>query len=781
MCSGAVWTDKMRHMKRGTVLVTAAVGLLISLLLLASVALNMESFRNSYYAAIGDGNEAIARSIVNQLEDSLRYGKSLTNYYGIETFFEKIAQLGDAVEASFILSPDGAPLYHSAASDDWTADANTTAAMEQIALGQTARWMEGTTQTLLLPIALASERYAAFGITYDLGTVAETLSRYETTLNQTTILLVLGTLAAFCVLMAAVPHRFQIRRLLWILVPLVVVSNGLLGLMTYRTFEMGYRQIMVESSEQFQDKIARDIDSVVSQGVYYTELVGIEDYYSQMLEEIAPIGAVRFSMDGTPGDQAEILWQQLPPDAAGRTMAIGVEPDGQYLQSHLHGILLDIVINISLSLLLAVEMLRFLLTLPSLKKPTAAAVVRDPERSVQPLDLARGLNFCFCLFQYMSLSFVSIVLLSIYRPIRLFSWEIPKELVLGLPMSMQILTSMVTSGLAGPLVSRRGWKPVTVGGTLVMTAGTALAACSREPYLFLLSQLIIGVGLGFSKTAFDVYSTLVASDGDMARYTANTNAAAIIGMSCASAIGGVLASSIGYGPTYWSIAALGLLVAALFHGCGQNIVEAVELPSEKKPEQTPFWRMIDLRFVSYLLFLVLPYSFIMEFVDYFFPVYANAQGITEDQVGYVLFVYGLLSAYLGTWLCNRFSTHHSSAALIVVMMAVLCVGLGAFAMGQTVWMAILVVMMIALSDGMMPSQQFRYVYDLPTARRLGFTRALSLEGVMGGAIRGLAPMIFSALLAYGMDGLYWVTGTVAVCTALFLLVHHMGRNRDEVA
>lgn len=770
----------MRRMKRGNVLVTAAVGLLISLLLLASVALNMESFRNSYYEAIGDGNEAIARSIVNQLEDSLRYGKSLTNYYGIETFFEKIAQLDDTVEASYILSSDGALLYHSAASDGQRVDANTVEAMEQIALGEAVRWMEGSSQTLLLPIALPSEQYAAFGITYNLADVAETLSQYEGTLRHTTAVFVLGTLATFCVLMVMVPHGFQIRRLLWILVPLVVVSNGLLGLMTYHTFETGYRQIMVESVEQFQNKIAYDIDSVVSQGVRYSELVGIEDYYNQMLEDIMPIASVQFARDGTAVDQTEILWKQLPQDAAGQTMFMGVEPDVQYLQSHLRGILLDIVINISLSLLLAVEMLRFLLTLPSLQRPTAAAVIRDPERSVQPLDLARGLNFCFCLFQYMSLAFVSVVLLSIYRPIRLFSWEIPKELVLGLPMSMQILTSMVTSGLAGPLVSRWGWKPVTVGGTLVMTAGTALAACSREPYLFLLSQLIIGVGLGFSKTAFDVYSTLVASDGEMARYTANTNAAAIIGMSCASAIGGVLASSIGYEKTYWIIAVLGLLVAALFHGCGQNIVETVEAPSEPKPQQTPFWRMIDLRFASYLLFLVLPYSFIMEFVDYFFPVYANVQGITEDQVGYVLFVYGLLSAYLGTWLCDRFSQRHSSCSLIVVMMAVLCVGLGAFAMGQTVWLAILVVMLIALSDGIMPSQQFRYVYDLPTARRLGFTKALSMEGVIGGAIRGLAPMIFSALLAYGMDGLYGVAGTVAVCTALFLLVHRMGRNRNEV-
>lgn len=769
----------MTAVKRKNVIVSVGIGFLLCVLMISCAALNLESFKNSYYEALGDGNEAIAKSIVKQLEYSLQYGKTLTNYYGIDEFFREIEDSGGQVVRSFILDEMGQVLYQSDSSSAFSASNEAEDALKQVAQGQPARWHNSETQTLLLPISLPEkDTYASFGITYDIHSISAQMDTFSRHIYAVSFGVSCAALAALWALMRLVPHRFQIKRIVFILAPLVIISNLVLGIFAYQTFRQGYGDIVRTSMEQFEKKAAWDINKVVSQGVYYTELYEIDAYYSEMLSGVEPIDSVLFSLDGFDSSISEnAIVRRLPPDAVGQEMMIAIVPNQNYLQEHLNGIVLDMLVNVSLSLLMMIEMLLFLLAFAEMKRPSPVALVRDPKISTQPVGIARGLNFCFCLFQYMSLAFVSVVLVSIYRPIFIFSWEIPKSLVLGLPLSIQIFTSMVTSGLAGIVVSKSGWKPVTVWGILIMIAGTVLAGCSKEPSLFLLAQLVIGIGLGFSKTAFDVYSTLVACDDEISLYTSNTNAAAIIGMSCASALGGVLAGSIGYSNTYFIIAVVGLLTAILFHTCGQNILEraAPEKAPTSAPDKVGHKAPVDLRFLSYLLFLILPYSFIMEFVDYFFPVFANSVGVGTDQVGYVLFVYGLVSAYLGTWLCNRLSKRWHCAAIIVATLLALCVGIGVFAIYPGLVMAIAVVMLIALSDGLMPSQQFQYVYDLPTSKRIGFTKALSIEGVIGGAIRGISPMIFSLIMAYGMHGLYWVAAIVLLCGAAFAIIHRYTR------
>lgn len=767
----------MSTTKQKNALVSIGIGFLVCLLMISCAALNVQSFQNSYYEVLGDGSRAMAASIVKQLEDSLQYGKTLENYYGIEEFFREIEQSCGPVERSFIADETGQVLYQSDTTPVFDASGEAADALQQALEGQPARWQTAETQTILLPISLPQEgRCAVFGITYDITQVTQQLGAVSRRIYTAAFAVSGAALAALFVLMRVVSHRFQVKRILLFLSPLVIGANIVLGVFAYQTFRQGYADMMHTTAVQFEQKVAWDINKVVSQGVYYTELYGIDTYYEEMLSGVAPIDSVLFSLDGFDNSLPEnALQHELPPDATGQKMTLAIVPNERYLQDHLGGIMLDMAVNICLSLLMMVEMLLFLLAFAERKPPSPVPVVRNPSVSTQPVGIARGMNFCFCLFQYMSLAFVSVVLVSIYQPIFLFSWEIPKALVLALPLSIQIFTSMLTSGLAGGIISKKGWKPVAVWGIWVMTAGTLLAGFSKEPSPFLLAQLIIGVGLGFAKTAFDVYSTLVACDDEISLYTSHTNAAAIIGMSCASALGGVLASSLGYSNTYFVIAVVGVLTALLFQACGQNILEHSVSAEACTSNQAHAKAPLDMRFLSYLLFLILPYSFIMEFVDYFFPVFANSAGVSIDQIGYVLFVYGLVSAYFGTWLCNRLSKRWHCAAIIVVTLLVLCAGIGLFSVYPGMLMAIGIVMLVALSDGLMPSQQFQYVYDLPTSKRIGFTRALSIEGVISSAIRGISPFIFSLLLAYGMHGLSWVAAVIFICAVCFGAIHRFTR------
>ena len=78
---------------------------------------------------------------------------------------------------------------------------------------------------------------------------------------------------------------------------------------------------------------------------------------------------------------------------------------------------------------------------------------QNGEVDLEHVELVRGLSFFFAAFRYMSVAFMAVVLASMIdtATVNFFGLEIPKEIVMSLPLSMQVLISMLTSFLSGLL------------------------------------------------------------------------------------------------------------------------------------------------------------------------------------------------------------------------------------------------------------------------------------------------------------------------------------------
>ncbi|MBR0091274.1 MAG: hypothetical protein IJP92_06220, partial [Lachnospiraceae bacterium] len=192
----------------------------------------------------------------------------------------------------------------------------------------------------------------------------------------------------------------------------------------------------------------------------------------------------------------------------------------------------------------------------------------------------------------------------------------------------------------------------------------------------------------------------------------------------------------------------------------------------------------DVRFPVYILFVIIPYFFIMMYTDYFFPVYANSVGVTTDVIGYVMLAYGIATAYIGTKLCPKLIKRVPAALLMPLLLLILAGSFLAFALHNMLVFAVLIVLMIGVIDGIMPSLQFMYVYSLPFAKRIGFSKALGIEGLFSNMIGAVAPVIFGVVMMYGNSGLGIVAVMIAVCAVLFAfinIVHHGRRPKEGVA
>ena len=161
------------------------------------------------------------------------------------------------------------------------------------------------------------------------------------------------------------------------------------------------------------------------------------------------------------------------------------------------------------------------------------------------------------------------------------------------------------------------------------------------------------------------------------------------------------------------------------------------------------------------------------YLDYFFPVYADTKGMSTASIGHIFLLYGISTSYIGAFLCSFLSKKIKNIILMSSLLALLGVGMGWFALSDSIVYAVALVLLIAVIDGIMPSLQYRYVYSLEISKRIGISRIIGIEGAFSSAIRGVAPVIFGFVMMYGNRGLLFTGILVVIVAILFMFINKL--------
>ena len=761
------------------------------LLALTSI-LNIVSFNNNYTQSTAANNAIVTSGVVNKLEYSLKYGKSLQNYYGIEDLFEQVKKLCNYVDDAYIVGIDSEMLYENSYNgsefirpdeiEDQVENLDNTEGF--------LTWTDNDTQHILIPISDSTGNIVAgFGISYNNEIVSQNTQQYISSIIFYTVIAAIVAIILFILLFFVIKHDFGFKKLLLIVIPIIVASNLFLGVTSFNTYRAGYTALTKQTADTISVKIEGDIKSVVDQGINYSELNEMDEYFNDVIKNTNQISVIELKPIGEESDSSTKSSSRLysddihhtysfEPDRDGNAMELRIEVSETYLKEKLNAIIVEILVSIVTSLMIAAEVIIFIVALltglKSLFKKRKMLVTKDIDEDIQPLGTIRGLFFFFAMFQYMAMAFIPIVMASIYKPI----FGLPYEIAMSIPITAQILTSIFSAWICGKIVDKRGWRPVAITGILIMVTGTIVAAMAKEPMLFIVAQIIMGLGVGCAKTSFDIFSVLTPSSQKLEEYTSSINAGLIVGMSCSAAIGAVIADVFGFSGAFLVMGGFGLLVVVLILLFAVNVrpgtaKEATDVDAAEEKSSTKF--KFDGKFITYILFLVVPYFFISMYLDYFFPVYADTKGMSTASIGHIFLLYGISTSYIGAFLCSFLSKRIKNIVLMASLLALLGVGMGWFALSDSIIYAIALVLMIAVIDGIMPSLQYRYVYTLEISKKIGISRIIGIEGAFSSAIRGVAPVIFGFVMMYGNSGLL-VTGVIVVAFAIsFLLINKISK------
>lgn len=497
---------------------------LAGLLALTSV-LNVVSFTNNYTQSTAVNNAIVTSGVVNKLEYSLRYGKSLENYYGIEDLFAQVKQLCSYVDEAYIVDTNGQIMYENPYNGtEFVRPGEIEYNTENLVNTRGfLTWTEYDTQHILIPVSDSTgNTVAGFGITYDNKIASNNTQQYISSIVLYTLIAAIAAILLFILLFSVIRHNFAFKKLLLIVIPIIVASNLFLGITSFNTYRAGYTALTKRTADTISFKIRTDIKSVVNQGINYSELNGLDEYFSDVIKNTNQISIIELKPAGENAASSEKSRFSLysddihytypfEPDSEGKAMNLHIEISEAYLKEKLNAILVEILVSIVTSLMIAAEVIIFIVALltglKDLLRKRKMLVTKDMDEDIQSVGTIRGLFFFFAMFQYMAMAFIPIVMASIYKPI----FGLPYEIAMSIPMTAQILTSIFSAWICGRIVDKKGWRPVAITGILIMVSGTVIAAMAREPVLFIFAQIIMGLGLGCAKTSFDIFSVLTPS------------------------------------------------------------------------------------------------------------------------------------------------------------------------------------------------------------------------------------------------------------------------------
>lgn len=389
--------------------------------------------------------------------------------------------------------------------------------------------------------------------------------------------------------------------------------------------------------------------------------------------------------------------------------------------------------------------------------------------------------FLLIFSESMSLSFFPLYVESLYQPIA----NIPKEIVIGLPISLFMLIWALSLPFAGQWSDRAGRRRTFVIGALLTGVGLVCTGLAQDMFQLLIARCITAVGYGVVFITAQSYVIDHTAPENRTKGMALFLSGFFSGSLCGAAMGGILADRIGFTTTFYLSAFLSI-VSALF--VARFLVEHRQT---SKPVATDrlkwsdfFAIMTDRYFLVVTFFAAIPAKMALTgFLYYSGPLYLMHLGASQSASGRVLMAYGLaiiIFSPLMAWVADRLSQRRSFIVLGGLLSGLALLGVYWFdnLFGMLAGVALLGTahaIGVAPQLAVITEAQSKEGSNRPIGKTIGIFRLTERIGNISG------PLIAAFLIAtFGFRGAFLgMAITILVCAVLFVLFMKLFSYRNQ--
>lgn len=393
------------------------------------------------------------------------------------------------------------------------------------------------------------------------------------------------------------------------------------------------------------------------------------------------------------------------------------------------------------------------------------------------IPMIRPLSFLIFITVYMALAFIPLLAKDLARPIL----GLDQSMVIGLPISAEVLASGVTMLFAGYFAQSNGWRRTFTIGAIIVIVAAVLTTMSQDILYFIGMRTLSGIGTGFMFMALRGYVNIGSTTSTRNDGFAQLTAGAVAGMNVGVVMGANLADKIGMLSVFYVMAIFGV-ISFVFVMLQMRVPENRGARHEKEESSISVLKFyLNPKVLLFFIAILIPAYIAGMYLEYFFPVYAEEQGLSTSVIGLAFTLYGLIIVYLGptfAQLGERKLGIRSAAALASLLTGL---SLLTFAMTGNLTGALVAVVILGLSDGFGEAAYNSYFLELEAAQAMGESSASGHFEFVGNIGKMIGPVVIAIMLGMGAEkGIGLIAVGVLILMAVFLLFSGIGNKKGSV-
>ena len=376
------------------------------------------------------------------------------------------------------------------------------------------------------------------------------------------------------------------------------------------------------------------------------------------------------------------------------------------------------------------------------------------QQQVIHYTVIRPAAFLFLFGIDISISFLPLHMEKLYEPILGLS----KDMVMGLPISVEMLFVGISIIIAGSWLDRRGWYGPFFSGIFLTGAGIFYSWLAPDALHFIVSRGIVGLGYGFTAMACQGFVIFSTSQQNKAQGLAQLFAGVYAGSICGGAVGAMLAERIGYNPVFFlgAVIVFSVIIYTLLfmRSAIQKPEPRISEPRIVAQPKPPikgvqgFQFLFNRNILGLIVFSAIPAAIAFKgFFNYFTPVYLNRIGASQSNIGRVFMIHGICLIYFAPFISKYIDASRSRKNYIVLSGIIGGFAFLGFYFFGGLAITAFAILLLGLSESVNASRP--YALKLQITQKLGEGKAMAIFSSAGRIGQVLGPMAFGWLIIGG--------------------------------
>lgn len=387
-------------------------------------------------------------------------------------------------------------------------------------------------------------------------------------------------------------------------------------------------------------------------------------------------------------------------------------------------------------------------------------------------DLIRPISFLFFLIANMSTAFLPIYGMKLWNE----DFPMQAEMAAALPISAELVCAAVAAFLCGYFIRKAGVRLICIMGAGFYILGNLLSAFSPNLWVLIAANSVCGIGSGFLTIGLNTWAASYDDEALQNKGFIHINASYLAGLNCGTVIGSMIWENFGVAAVYYA-AALGAVLIVLLSiwliGKIRVVPEEVD-----EGEGGSLKDLFTPSVIRFFLCITVPYLICTAFLEYFFPVEAERNGLSATHISMAFLLSGLISIYIGSSLAEPITEKLGTKKAMLLASFIYAAALFYLVINPMIWSCYVVVVLFAIADSFGLSAQSVYFSSMDEVKRVGQSKALGVNSTVESVTSACGSLIFGAALLLGTQKGIFV---IAIVFIILMLSFVIGEKKKPVS